>query len=350
MDSTRNHSSGELYVCTWCFAESEEHESTYFQVPGRSSSPQFQATYWRCVALFFATSWRHQQNVRHVLFTNVDQIPSVDGVDVLSLLKQWNVEIIVLPYTFTPPPGFYTAYQNQFYLFDIAHYLNRIGNADDSFLVFDSDCVWVSNVEPMRYALARDGVLTYVVNLPTDWPNNGLTREEMRTIASEILADEVPSPLIYCGGELLAATAPELSRLTTEIDTTWHQLLARHARNQPTFNEEGHTLSYIYYKLGYPLGNGDPFIRRIATGAWGIYNNALPTDHGLVVWHVPLEKRLGLRRLFPLVADQTSEFWSAPVGASLRHLLGAYLGVHRNPAEKRMRDLARRIGDKVRYR
>lgn len=342
--------SGNLYICTWLFAESEREESTYFQVPGRSSSAAFQNAYWRCVALFFATSYRHQPKVKHLLFTNVTTIPTIAEVHLDGFLEKLEVEIVRLPLTFATPPGFYHAYRNQFYVFDIARYLSSRLGSEDSAILLDSDCAWIAGVGPMQEALARDGVLTYVENYPVDWSNNGMTREEMRIVASYLLDEEVHYPLIYCGGEILAATKSQLKRIVAEIELVWEQLIARHSRGEATFNEEGQTLSYIYYKLRYPLGNGDPFIRRIATGSFGAFNTALPHDNGLVVWHVPLEKRLGIRRLFPEIMDEGSRFWSLPLGRGLREYLGAYLGVYRNPLAKRVRDLGRRVRDKVEHR
>jgi hypothetical protein len=109
-------------------------------------------------------------------------------------------------------------------------------------------------------------------------------------------------------------------------------------------------LSYVYYKLHYPIGNADPFIRRIWTGSLGAFNNALPTDLGLVLWHVPIEKRLGLRRLFRDVADEHSPFWNLALGNPLLEYLASHLGVHRNRPHKVVRDLSVRLVDRFRHR
>jgi hypothetical protein len=332
------------------FAESQSDESRYFQVPGRPSTEDFQSVYWRCVAVFFGTSFRQQPDARHILYTNINRLPTVDGIKLEDLLNRFHVEIVELPLTYLTPHDYYHAYRNQFYVFDIARDLSQRVPDEAAAILLDSDCVWIAPANSMMSAIRRDGALVYVENYAVDWPSNGLTRYDMSTIASELMGTEVTEPLVYCGGELVAATGEEFQRIVAEIDVVWPQLLERHASGKPTFNEEGHTLSYVYHRLGYPLGNAGPYIRRISTGSFGAFNSALPNDHGLVVWHVPLEKRLGIRRLFPIVADERSRFWSIDDEGTLRRYLGEYVGVHENSVGKQLRDLGRRVIDKTRHR
>jgi hypothetical protein len=339
---------GELYICTWLYADSADEDATHYQVRGRSSSERFQATFWRCVALFFATSVRQQPEARHVLFTNATTPPVVDGVAIGSLLGSLDVEIVQLPLTYRTPPGYYAQWRNQFYVFDILQYLDRRLEPSDAAIVLDSDCVWISHAAPMWEAIRRDGALTYVVTYEPAYATNGLTRVELSAIASELLGREVRHPLLYCGGELLGASATEIRRLAHETDTVWKELLERHSRGAAVFHEEGHTLSYVYFKLGYPLGNGDPFIRRIYTDSLRrSANNASPHDHGLIVWHVLLEKRLGIKRLFPSTTEGTSPLWALD-DDEFRSYLGSMLGIPRSRMTKRLRDLVRRVVEKVR--
>lgn len=343
-------SGGEPLVCTWLFADSAEEETAHYQVRGRSSSREFQAIFWRCVAVFFATSSRQQSSARHVLFTNVESLPVVDGIEIAPLLESLSVEIVRLPLTFATPPGYYHAWRNQFYVFDILRYLAANLSDAEAAMVFDSDCVWISSVDPMADALRRDGVLTYVVTYEPTWEINGLSRVGMSRIASELLGRELSDPLVYCGGELLAVTGAELRRLVPEVEAVWGSLLDRHSRGQPVFHEEGHTLSFLYHKLAYPVGNGDPYIRRVFTDSIGAHNNVSHHDHGLTVWHVPLEKRLGIRRLFADLRHPDSVFWSTRPGEGLTGYLGLQLGVPRTTLRKRARDVARRLEDTVRRR
>ena len=347
LEGTPNDEFGKRHICTWLYGDSASEQSAHYQVRGTSSSDEFQAIYWRSVALFFATSFRQEHTARHVLFTNLTSLPTVDGVSMEALLDRLEVEIVRLPLTFTTPPGYYHQWRNQFYVFDILrHFAESLGESDSA-VVLDSDCAWVSSAEPMFEALRRDSLLTYVVPYDPDWKNNGLSRRDLSRIAGALLGREVSHPLVYCGGELLAGTGEAFRRLVPEAELVWAQLMERHTAGQSVFFEEGQTLSYLYYKLGHPLGNGDPYVRRIFTDALRSGNNASEHDHGLVAWHVPLEKRLGIRRLFGSVTDDASPFWTLSPDPDLRRYLGAALGIPRNPVRKRVLDLARRGADKV---
>ena len=342
--------SSETHVCTWIYVESEDEESAYSQMRGRPSSDAFQAVYWRCVCVFFATSHRQQPNVRHLLFTNVETLPRVDGVDIASFMDRLGVEVVRLPLTFATPQEYYSAWRNQFYVFDIVGYLSRRLELQESAILLDSDCVWIASAQSMADAMARDGALTYIQHYSPEWNTNGLTRTELASIASGLLGAEVAHPLLYCGGELIAATGAELSRLASEIELTWGQLMKLHEHGEPKFNEEGQTLSYIYHKLGYTRGNGNAFVRRIWTGSLGSYNNVLSDDNGLVLWHLPTEKRFGFRRLFPQAVQRSSTFWAIPIGRPFREYLGSYLGVPRNTPRKQAGDFLKRLSDRARER
>ena len=338
--------SGEL-ISTWLYADSADEQSDHYQVRGGSATAEFQAVYWRSVAVFFATSVRQNPETRRVLFTNVATPPVVDGVSIAAFLESLDVELVQLPLTFRTPVGYYHEWQNQFYIFDILQWLAGHLDPSDAAVVLDSDCVWVSDVQPLWDALRRDGCLTYVVKYDPEWKNNGLSRSDMSRIAGGLLNREVRHPLVYCGGELMALTGAEARVLREESEVVWKQLLERHARSEEVFYEEGQTLSYLYYKLGYPLGNGDPFVRRIFTDALGSHNNADAHDNGLVIWHVPLEKRLGIRRVFATLPTKTAPLWTLERGQPLRQYLGSMVGIPNTPLQKRVRDLARRGADKL---
>lgn len=340
--------SGTRYICSWLYADPPDEQLPHYQIRGESSSSEFQAVYWRCVALFYVTSARQQPEARHLFFTNADEIPTVDGVDIGELLASLGVEVVNLPLTHRTPEGYYHRWQNQFYTFDILRHLAGRLDPADLAIVLDADCVWRTSAEIMWDALERLGTLTYAVTYYPTWVNNGLSRLQMTDIAESLLGRSLGHTIIYCGGELQAASGTELRRLAGEIELVWEQLMERFTAGQPVFYEEGQTLSYVYAKLGYPIGTANPYLRRIFTDSLGRHNNTSEHDHGLVVWHVPLEKRLGLRRLYDDVGDRTSPLWTLPTGDELGGYLGGILGVPHSSVGKRARDLSRRLLDRAR--
>ena len=336
-------------VSTWFYAEREGEESVYPQVGGRSSSTWFQAVYWRCVVDFFATSARVNPGAVHRLYTNVDAVPDVDGLDTGAFLRRLGVETVVLPYVSRPPDGWFPAWANQFYVLDVAaHLAETLPTSDAVGVLLDSDCVVTRPVGPLVEAARHHGALTLDVGIGPDEDIHGLTPRQMGRLFAELEGaggdGEAPAAT-YSGGELLAATRRTLRAITAEARAVWPELRRRHAEGLPKFNEEAHLLSYAYHRMGLEVGTADPFAARMFT--W-FGDPALPERTAdLMVWHLPNEKRLGMRRLFRAVRDERSWFWTLPPDAAWRERLGRTLGVPRRTPTKWARDLGRAVRDKL---
>lgn len=337
-------------ITTWFYAEREGEESVYPQVGGRSSSTWFQAIYWRCVVDFFAASARVNPDAEHRLYTNVDVVPDIDGFDTAGFLAHHGVQVVVLPYTSRPPAGWYPAWANQFYVLDVvAHLAETLAEPDTVGVLLDSDCVFTRSARPLVEAARQLGALTFDAQIGPDEDQNGLTPREMGRLYSELGgeygdgADPIPA---YVGGEIVAATRDLLQAITAEAQAVWPEMRRRHAEGLPKFNEEAHLLSYIYHRLGLAVGTADPFLDRMFT--WFGLSTVRPGHEDLMIWHLPNEKRLGLRRLFRAVRDEGSWFWTLPpTGDAWRQRLGRTLGVPERTPAKWIRDLGRAVRDKV---
>ena len=343
-------------IATWLYAEPEGEESVYPQVVGQGapSSARFQAIYWRCVAVFFASSARHALEARRVLFTNVAAVPRVDGHDLGGLLRRLGVEVVPLPYTFLPPDDYFGAWRNQFYVFDAIRWLADEVVEDGGGLLLDSDCVFVRSAGVLSEAAQEHGALTYDFGLPPQG-RNGLTPEATATLWADLdreldapggSAREAACGPTYHGGEIVAATGAMLRHIDALAGPLWAELMRRHATGRPKFNEEAQALTYLYERLGVARGTANPFLRRIWTTLVG-YSDVQPSDLDLVVWHLPAEKRYGLRRLFADVMDESSPFWRLDGDAWRSHLAGR-LGVPRRTLGKLARDVPTAVRDKLR--
>jgi hypothetical protein len=344
-------------ITTWLYAESVDDQSHYPQVVGKGapSSASFQAVYWRCVALFFATSRRQNPGARHILYTNVDAVPVVDGHDIAAVLSEWDVEVVRIPYTFQPPEGYFGTWRNQFYVFDVVRHLARSAGLrdDDVGVILDSDCFWVRPADRPAASARRVRALTYDIGIPEDHKQNGLTPAEMGALYPDVAAalgldmpvPEAPPP--YIGGEIVAATGAFLRELDALAGPLWAELLRRHAAGLPKFNEEAHALSFLYYVLGVPDGTANPFVRRI----WTMLrkgDDARRPDADLTLWHVPAEKRFGIPRLFAEAMKPQSAFWTVDPGEPFRRLVGRFLGVPRRSVRKLVLDVPTALADKAR--
>ena len=334
---------------TWLYAEREGEESVYPQVGGRSSSTWFQAVYWRCVAIFFASAARTSPGARRVLYTNVPTVPDVDGHDLGAFLEALGGEVVVRPFTYVPPVGYYGSWRNQFYVLDLLDAFAETLADDDVGVLLDSDCVWTLPADALAEAARRHGALTFDVGLGPDEWQNGLTRREMGAIYADLDGAPVGPPPPYIGGELMATTGTTARALAEAARPVWEEMLRRHAGGLPKFNEEAHLLSYLYRRLGIAEGTANAFIERIYTSLKD-GKNVAPEHLGLMLWHLPNEKRYGLRRLFPDVMDRASWFWTGAPDAAWRRRLGRVLGVPRRTPTKALLDVSAALRDKARAR
>ena len=341
-------------LATWLYAEAPDEESLYPQVVGQGapSSDRFQAVYWRCVALFFASAARWTPGARLVLFTNVDAVPAVDGVPLGPELDRLGVEVVRLAYTFQPPEGYFGAWRNQFYVFDAVRWLAAETADDDVAMLLDSDCVWARPADRMAAMARRHGTLTYDLGRPADAPENGLTPTELGAIHAELAPafgvappDAAPP---YVGGELVAGTGSVLRQMEATFDPLWEEMRRRHAEGRPKYNEEAHALGLAYHVLGASYGTANPYLRRIWTTLLK-GDDARPPDLDLTVWHVPGEKRYGIRRLFPAALDRDGPFWTLD-GDAWRAWAGAQLGLPGRTLRKTALDVPAAVRDKLRGR
>ena len=341
-------------ISTWLYAEPPGEESVYPQVVGQGapSSTRFQAVYWRCVVVFFASAKRWAPDARLVLATNAEAVPTVDGHDLGALLDRLGVEVVRLEYTSQPPPGYYPAWANQFYVFDVVRWLAGAVDEEGVGMVLDSDCVWARPADRMAAMTRRHGALTYDLGLPEDGAQNGLTLHEMGALYADLApvlggaAPEAAPP--YVGGELVAATGAVLGRIDALAAELWPETLRRHAAGLPTFNEEAQALSWVYHRLGIPYGTANPYLRRIWTTLLR-GDDARAPDLDLTVWHVPGEKRYGLRRVFAEAVDHGSPFWTLP-GDAWRDHVGGQLGLPGRSLRKLALDVPVAVRDKLRTR
>lgn len=330
----------EEIIATWLYLEEEGQESLYHQVGGKSSSPEFQLVYMRSVACFFATSVRHNAQSRHILFSNTRELPvSVDGVIFDELLDRLGVEKVYLPLTFCTPQGYYGSWRNQFYIFDVVRHFAEHCTDNDALLLLDSDCVFTQNVAPLFEQIRKDGCVVYDVGYSPSEPINGLSRKQMGEVFQSLnpsgVYDTVPT---YFGGEFLAITGGVARILTERFAPLWTQLIERHSLSLDKLNEEAHCLSYLYTSLG-KVGDGSPYIKRIWSGLPHHPTNIETSDLGLPIWHIPAEKRYGLRRLYLQVKNSHSLFWRTPVGPELTRLLGNFLGIPKRTPLKYVLDV-----------
>ncbi|MEO6916926.1 MAG: hypothetical protein ABI151_15970, partial [Chitinophagaceae bacterium] len=289
------------YICTWLCVDDKKEESYFPQTGKMSSSNEHQEIYWRCILVFYLTSIRFNKQEKHLLFTNAKQVPVVDGRDVQALLNEMNVEVIFTDFNYKTPKGYFFSFQNQFYEFSILEYITKNRkNANDTYLILDSDCIFLKPVDTLFAAAAKQGFISFEDDVKPEYVINGLNCNDLKEITEELLGHKIDTIPTYHLGEFFLASYENIEKIYNDFIKLWPVLLERHAAGKKKFNEEAHTLSYLYFKNGLKAGKRDSFMKRIWTNPT-FYRNVADTDTDLAIWHLPAEKTYGIRKLYDLM-------------------------------------------------
>lgn len=296
-------------ICTWLCVDEIGEESIFPQTGVKSSSPKHQNIYWRCIVVFFITSKRFNTNCEHILYSNTNVIPNIDGVEVEELLEKLGVKIIYVPFKHKTPKGYWGTFQNQFYEFSILEMIStNIGNDSDLYLILDSDCIFLKSAEDL-FKLANDdgGYASITETCNSDYVINGLNLKDMKLIYEDLLNYEIKDVPRYHLGEFLLLSKANIKKISTDFYELWPKLLTKHEKGELKFNEEAHSLSYLYYKNGFTEDNASNYVKRIWTNPV-FYRNVTLEDTGLTIWHLPSEKRFGFEYCYDFLVNKCVDF------------------------------------------
>ncbi len=296
------------YICTWLCADGVGEESLFPQTGLKSSSQSHQNIYWRCLIVFYITSRRFNKEEKHILFTNVRQLPSVDGRDISAMLQELDVEVIHTDFKYKTPKNYYSVFQNQFYEFSILEYIAAKNQClEDQYLILDSDCIFIKPVKKLFDAASPTGFISFEDDVAPDYVINKLSRNDMKSIYEELLGkklEEIPS---YHLGEFLLSSVKNIKQFYEDFKVLWPQLIERHNAGLKKFNEEAHTLSFLYFKNGFRASKVNTFMKRIWTNPL-FYRNVSASDVDLCIWHLPSEKTFGINRLYDLFINKSARY------------------------------------------
>lgn len=285
------------YIATWIYLESEEEKSKYPNNKGDASSKKFQEVYWKCVVLFYETSIRYNTNTKHVLFTNTQELPTINGFDVSNFLTENDIELVCLENKYPLPTDYFDRFRNQFFEFSIIEYMANAMQAEDGLLLLDSDCVFSRPAAPLFSLLQKEeSAITYVVDIEREYQVHGVTGDDMKAICGDWGLDLKENPY-YCGGEVLLANGSFLKKVADHFPALFGDMLERNKKGMPKFNEEAHTLTYYYYKHKANMNGLKPFVQRLWTNR-NYFRNVDGNSKDLMIWHLPNEKTTGFARLF----------------------------------------------------
>ena len=318
------------YIATWFYRESADEASFYPQMGQRGDSALVHSVYMQIQVPFFRTFRHYNPKVRLLFFTNLRR----EGLPrfLLGLFDELGVETVTLPYERRPPKGWYGAWQNQFYLYDILGWMGGRMKADDALLVCDADCLCRTPLDGLFDEIRKQGSALYEFITDRSATINGITLPEMEAFYTDCYGTPPRSPLAYYGGEFIGLRGDSVCRINEAYAGLWAFNLARAGSREPKLNEEAHVLSVLAERLDLRNAVANRYVKRMWTSPQ--FNNVRPEDERLAVWHLPYEKKRGLYRLFRLLEKQKGlgdeeRFW---------HRAKELTGVPAVSLRKRLRD------------
>lgn len=318
------------YIATWFYRESADEASFYPQMGQKGDSALVHSVYMQIQVPFFRTFRHYNPAARLLFFTNLKR----EGLPrfLLELFDELSVETVTLPYTRRPPKGWYEAWQNQFYLYDILSGMDGRMQADDALLVCDADCLCRMPLEPLFDEIRNNGSALYEFITNRSATINGITLPQMEAFYETCYSKPPRLPLAYYGGEFIGLRGDNVRRINEAYPELWAFNLARAGLQAPKLNEEAHVLSMLAERLDLRNAIANRYVKRMWTSPQ--FNNVRPGDEHLAVWHLPYEKKRGLYRLFRLLEKQKglgdeARFWEKAK---------AWTGVPAVSLVKRLRD------------
>lgn len=288
------------WISTWYYEQSADEGGSYAQVRGDSSTERFRDVYRRCLCVFFHTARLACPEARLVLVHNAPLRPDASPVarETVRLLTDLGVELRRVDYTHAPPATWQDAWRNQFYVLDAIGELASAVADSDQMVLLDSDIVWTGlpATEELWRRIARVGMASYVIDYPPDEIANGMSRVEL-TALGRLLGVESDAVIPYSGGEFVALDGRAARAVVHAAEELWPAVLRWHDGDPGRVLEEAHLLSLVYASLNWPAGGAQDLVKRIWTQPFK-YRNTTPSDLTLPLWHLPAEKRYGIRRLY----------------------------------------------------
>lgn len=296
------------YIATWFYKESADEASFYPQAGQRGDSVLTHSIYLQIQVPFFVTFRHYHPEARLLFFTNALHLPPY----LQRLFAGLDVETVRLPYRCTPPDGWYGAWRNQFYLYDIFRYMETRMEADDTLLLCDADCLCRRSLQPLFREVAQHGSALYELETRPTETVNGITLQQMTELYADCYGTQPQRPISYYGGEFIALRGDTVGRVNEAYGPLWQFNLQRFHDALSKLNEEALFFSVLAEHLHIRNDIANRYVKRLWTSPG--YNNVRPGDEQLSVWHLPYEKKRGLYRLFrllsahPEITDET-DFW-----------------------------------------
>lgn len=282
------------YIATWFYKESDSENSYYPQIGKNGNSALAQSIYMQIQVPFFVTFRHYNPDSEFIFFTNLSKENLPDYL--IKLFSELEVSIVTMPYICRPPKGWYSSWQNQFYLYDIFKWAESNLEDEDVMLVCDADCICRSSLKGLFDIARKDGAALYEFVTDKEYRINGITLPEMNILYNDCYGKKPQQEITYYGGELMVFRHDTIVNINKEFPHLWQFNLDYASHSKFRLNEEAHVMSLLAEFLQFRNSHANRYIKRMWTTPE--FNNITPDDKDLPIWHLPYEKKRGLYRLY----------------------------------------------------
>lgn len=328
-------------LATGFVSDQPDEGTTFPSAGGNSGDPKVQAVYWRCIVALFASARLTNPDQRLALFSNVSP-PRVDGVEVGEVLARYGVELHSVPLKARLAGNSTGSWGNVLYYHDIMNALALTEAEDLRVAIVDSDVLVTAPLAPLFALLDDHAFAGYPVGQRgASDAVNGLTIGEMDRIA-RALGAVGPDLAVHFGGELFLTTLAAWRQHEGLFGGLLRDAMSGSGQGRGIVTEE-HVFTVAFAVLRGIVADASGQIKRIWTSPR--FNTARPGDERLALWHLPAEKRYGLRDLFGSLAR--AGFPVAMEPARFHQLAMRLCGVPSKGVRKVVHDGVRQVAAKA---
>jgi hypothetical protein len=324
------------YIASWFYYESSEEASYYPQIGRKGDSPLAHSIYMQIQVPFYVTFKHYNPEARFLFFTNLESLP----LFLNDFFHQLGIEVVTLPYKCKPPKGWYHSWANQFYLYDILQYMEKHMEDHDTFTIIDADCICQRSLTPFFEQVVKTGSGLYAVGTEDNWQSSDLDQTQMTEIYRSFYHTEPLQKLFYYGGEFISLRGDKVREVNMAYIPLWAYNLQLFEAQKPKLNQEALLFSVLAEHLQIRNSIGNAYIKRIWTNPK--FNNCLPEDQHLTIWHLPYEKRRGLHYLYN---DLKRNGYQITDNEAFWRKASKYCGVPTITLWKKCRDLTQKTKD-----
>ena len=273
-----------------CFAAAFQHASG--KAPNASTKDdrgKFNI-YYKCLVVLFLSLRRVYRDQRLVLISDQKLPPFYsDCLDCLT------VEQIIITPTLT---NLSSSFPGCLFTLSLLERFREFVDVqrDDLLVILDPDCVIRAGFDDFLLGLGDNRIGAYSIDYPLDRIVNGYTRNSLGQICSDIFNKGGVAPIKYYGGEFFAFPVQLLDLVNSRVKQVvlW---IEENGESSNSITEE-HVLSLVLNALPerYLVVDAARIIKRVWTSFK--FRNVTGQEELLRIWHLPAEKKRGLRKVF----------------------------------------------------